>query len=315
MRRTTAFLAAGTLAACSPSQSSTSDPAPVSPSHIISVENFPAKHVLDRNLSIYLPPGYAESDRHYPVIYAQDGQNLFEPGFSYAGDAWEVDAAMDRLIGEGRIEPAIVVGIWNSPQRRWDYAPQSIVEALPAPERALVFETTDATPLADAYTDFIVLELKPYIDATFRTRPDATSTSLMGSSMGGLISLYTLSRHPDDFGQVAALSTHWPIRVSGTLVGDEAARWQDMLIPYWRTFIRQAPFDPSRHRIWMDHGSINLDALYAPYQEAIDPVMQVHGFVENEQFVSRVYPGADHNEAAWQARIDEVLIFLLGEEG
>lgn len=315
MRLMLALLAATALAACSPAENSVPEPHALSPSRIVSVENFPAERVLDRNLSIYLPPGYAESEQRYPVIYAQDGQNLFEPGYSFAGDAWEVDEAMDRLIGEGRIEPAIVVGIWNSPQRRRDYAPQAIVEALPERERALVFETTDATPLANAYIDFITRELKPYIDTTYRTRPDAASTSLMGSSMGGLISLYTLSRYPDEFGQVAALSTHWPIRVSGTLVGDEATRWQNMLIPHWQTFIRQAPFDATRHRIWMDHGGINLDALYPPYQEAIDPAMQARGFTEGEQFVSRVYPGADHNEAAWQARIDEVLIFLLGEEG
>lgn len=282
-----------------------------SESRIVMIENFPAARVLDRNLSIYLPPGYDESDQRYPVIYAQDGQNLFEPGYSYGGEAWEVDAAMDRLIGTGAIEPAIVVGIWNSPQRRRDYAPQSIVDNLPAEERALVFETPDATALADGYTDFLIRELKPYIDETYRTRPDAASTSVMGSSMGGLISLYTLGRYPEEVGQVAALSTHWPIRVSGTLVGEEASRWQQMLTPHWVTYLEAAAFDPERHRIWMDHGTLNLDSLYPPYQQAVDPVMGRLGFSEDSQFVSRVYDGADHNEAAWQARIDEVLIFLL----
>jgi len=306
----------GLVPACSQPDCCALDPASeaaiMSPSRIVEFESFPAEHVLDRNLSIYLPPGYDESDQRYPVIYAQDGQNLFEPGYSYGGEAWEVDAAMDRLIATGAIEPAIVVGIWNSPQRRQDYAPQAIVDNLPAEERALVFETPDATALADGYTDFLIRELKPYIDQTYRTRPVATSTSVMGSSMGGLISLYTLARYPEEVGQVAALSTHWPIRVSGTLAGEEASRWQHMLTPHWISYLEAAAFDPQRHRIWMDHGTINLDSLYPPYQQAVDPVMIRLGFSEDSQFVSRVYDGADHNEAAWQARIDEVLIFLLG---
>lgn len=307
---------AGLVPACSQPDCCAPDPASeaaiMSPSRIVEFESFPAEHVLDRNLSIYLPPGYDESDQRYPVIYAQDGQNLFEPGYSYGGEAWEVDAAMDRLIATGAIEPAIVVGIWNSPQRRQDYAPQAIVDNLPAEERALVFETPDATALADGYTDFLIRELKPYIDQTYRTRADAASTSVMGSSMGGLISLYTLGRYPEEVGQVAALSTHWPIRVSGTLVGEEATRWQHMLTPHWISYLEAAAFDPERHRIWMDHGTINLDSLYPPYQQAVDPVMIRLGFSEDSQFVSRVYDGADHNEAAWQARIDEVMIFLLG---
>ena len=318
MRLALVTLIASALAACSqpdccPANDAT-ETSTMSPSRIVSIENYPAQQVLDRNLSIYLPPGYDEDTLRYPVVYAQDGQNLFEPGHSFAGDAWEVDEAMDRLIAAGLIEPAIVVGIWNSPQRRQDYAPQTVVDGLPSEERALVFESADAEPLANDYTDFIVHELKPHIDATYRTRSDPNATSLLGSSMGGLISLYTLHRYPDEFSQAAALSTHWPIRVSGTLVGDEARRWQEMLIPHWQAFMIDAAYDPDRHRIWMDHGTINLDALYAPYQQAIDPVMAERGFIAGDQFVSRTYDGADHNEAAWQARIDDVLVFLLATD-
>lgn len=280
---------------------------------LVTIETFAGDHAAARALTIYLPPGYADGDADYPVIYAQDGQNLFEPGYSYGGEAWEVDAAMDRLIASGAIEPAIIVGLWNTPRRREDYAPQDLVESLPADEAALVFETPFAIPLANGYADYIALEVKSYIDATYRTRPDPSSTSLMGSSMGGLISLYTLSRHPDVFGQAAGLSTHWPIRVSGRLSGAEAERWQAMLIPYWRSFLADAPLDAEYHRLWLDHGTINLDALYPPYQEAIDPALAARGFIPGPDFVSRVYEGADHNEAAWRARIDEVLIFLLGE--
>src|SRR5690606_14686777 len=132
----------------------------------------------------YLPPSYAGSGRHYPVIYMHDGQNLFDDDLSFAG-AWHVDETMERLAPEG-IE-AIVVGVSNLAYARLD-------EYSPFADPAL-----GGGGRGRQYVRFLVETLKPQVDAQFRTRRDAAATAVAGSSMGGLISLFALLHRPDVF--------------------------------------------------------------------------------------------------------------------
>ena len=258
----------------------------------------PSAHVPARDVDIWLPPGYGEDpDTRYPVLYMHDGQNLFDPALSYTGVDWGVDEAMTRLIAAGRVAPAIVVGIWNTPARFPEYMPRK-----PVPPQGLDFGPGNGPPLpveriaSDAYLRFIVEELKPRIDATFRTKPGRDDTAIAGSSMGGLISIYAAAEYPEVFGRVGAVSTHWP--AGDGLVVD----WLADRLP-----------DPATHRLWFDHGTATLDARYAPYQQRMDALLREAGYVEGGNWVTRVYEGAEHNEAAWRARIDDVLVFLLGD--
>jgi glycosidase/predicted alpha/beta superfamily hydrolase len=144
-----------------------------------------------RRVWLYLPPDYATSHKRYPVLYMHDGQNLFDASTSFAGE-WGVDETLDSLqarAGGG----AIVVGIDNGQQRRVDeYTPW------PNPQHG--------GGEGDAYVDFLVKTLKPYIDRHYRTRPDRLHTGVAGSSMGGLISLYAALKYPDVFGRVGVFS-------------------------------------------------------------------------------------------------------------
>jgi predicted alpha/beta superfamily hydrolase len=259
-------------------------------------EAFPSRHVDPRNVRVWLPPGYAQAvNQRYPVVYMQDGQNLFDPKQSYGGVDWAVDETMTRLIAEGQVRPAIIVGVWNTPQRLAEYMPQKAVtgdevhflEGVPPLRRDQL--------RGDAYLRFLVDELKPFIDRRYRTLPARDNTVIMGSSMGGLISVYAMSEYPDVFGGAASISTHWP---AGEGI---AINW----------FARHLP-DPRTHKIYFDFGTETLDAGYAPYQRRMDAAMAAAGYREGDTWLTREFVGAEHSEKSWRRRVQVPLRFLLG---
>lgn len=257
---------------------------------------FPSRHVAARDVDVWLPPGYdADPGRRYPVVYAQDGQNLFYPKHAYTGDEWGVDETMAALVERGDIRPAIVVGIWNTPQRIGEYMPEKAVTMDPMPTGVEAFAPVPRESIvSDDYLAFLVDELKPYIDAHYRTLPGRDDTFVMGSSMGGLVSAYAVAEYPEVFGGAAALSTHWPA-CDGCVVD-----WLSAHLP-----------DPRTHRFYFDHGTETLDAAYAPYQQRMDAAMREHGYVAGDSWMSRVFEGDAHAEKSWRRRLDVPLRFLL----
>jgi enterochelin esterase-like enzyme len=266
-----------------------------------------------RHVSIYLPPQYAANPRaRFPVIYAHDGQNLFDPRIANTGIDWGVDEAMQALVGEGAIEPAIVVGVWSTPARRFEYAPAGVLALMPEEmKRAAAEEFPEALRVGDAYLRFLVQELKPRIDASFRTRPSRESTFLMGSSMGALISVYGMAEYPGVFGGAAGLSMHWPVGVSERIIEQREAAWRPAIVAAFGAYFTAKRLDPATHLLWVDHGTGFLDHLYVPYQQAMLPVLHELGYEDGVTLEARVYPGANHNETAWRARLREPLTFLL----
>ncbi|MFN3211867.1 MAG: alpha/beta hydrolase [Henriciella sp.] len=288
---------------------STSDTDALSPAEaqLVEISNFGSEHVQARNISIWLPPNYApDSKTGYPVIYAHDGQNLFEPGRSYGGVEWGLDETAAQLIGDGTVPPAIIVGIWNTDERWQEYAPQHVIESLSGDTSSEWLGPTLPELKADAYLTFIIDELKPYIDATFATRPEAETTYIMGSSMGGLISLYALAEYPDTFSRAAAVSIHWPLtEPEGAIAQQADAAMQ--------AYLSESGLDPLKHTIWFDHGTETLDAAYPPHAEAMETWFRAQGWTET-QAVFRDFPDTDHSEGAWAARADQILTFLLSED-
>ena len=264
---------------------------------VVALGSVASRHVAARNVDVWLPPGYeAAPATRYPVLYVHDGQNVFDARTSFGGEEWGLDEAMARLAADGRIREALVVAIWNSPRRFAEYMPQKPA-ATPRGRKALAEAPPgfDDEPISDAYLRFLVGELKPAIDARFRTRPGREDTSIMGSSMGGLISLYAVLEYPDVFGAAACLSTHWP-------AGD------GLVVDYARAALPHA----GRHRFYFDFGTLGLDASYEPYQARMDEVMRSAGYTPGRDWVTRKFEGADHNERSWRARLDVPLVFLLG---
>lgn len=294
------------LAACSVPQAAA--PGASGAGTFVEIEKIEANGLPDQRLSIWLPPGYAESDRHYPVLYMHDGHNLFDLDNSNFQKIWEADAAMLRLIREGVLEPHIIVGIWAPGEDRYrQYLPQFVAKQTQGELAASMRENTLGRPVVSArYLEWIAEELKPRIDAEYRTRTGVEDTAIMGSSMGGIMSCYAIAARPDVFGKAGCVSSHWPIALPAEAEREQATR-------IWTEWFATNLGEPKGRRIWMDHGTATLDQYYAPYQRAVDATFRKAGWEEGTDFHTEAYEGAEHDEVAWAQRLPEILTWLLSE--
>lgn len=232
----------------------------------------------DRDVLVWLPPEYEPlSNRSYPVLYMHDGQNLFEPETAFLkGEHWRVGETATELIEAGKIEPLIIVGIYNTGEDRLnEYTP------------------TDDVMLggghAGDYGRMIIEELKPLIDRTYRTAPDRTG--LAGSSLGGLVSLYLAFTHPAMFTKAAALSP--------------SVWWDRKAI---LKTIRESRSKP-KLRLWVDMGT-------AEGRRGLDDARLLKaalvglGFGDGVDLHYAEYEGATHSEQAWSERVGPMLQWL-----
>ncbi len=275
------------------------------------IDAFPSKFIDPRPVDVWLPAGYSPA-RRYAVLYMQDGQMLFDADKTWNKSAWNVHEALSKLIQAGKVRDTIVVGIPNNGKYRYsEYYPEKMLAMAPQARSDDYRRRAQwGFALADAYLKFVVEELKPTIDEHFATLSDRANTFVMGSSMGGLISLYTLCEYPQVFGGAAGLSTHW--------VGHPGAwgypnKVQNASLPLAAFSYLQAHLPrPGGHRLYLDHGSIGLDSLYGVHQEFVDQLVKDHGYSARD-FSSQVFEGAGHSEADWAARVHIALLHLLGK--
>lgn len=234
----------------------------------------------DRTISVYLPPQYdSEPDRRFPVLYLHDGQNLFDPATSYVpGRTWRVGETADRLNVAGEAEPLILVGVANTGLRR-------MAEYTPTRD----FRMSGGE--GQSYGRLLVEELKPWIDTTFRTRPEASQTGLGGSSLGGLITLYLGLQHPDVFTRLAVMSP---------------SLWWDHRSIF--SFVAAAKPKPPL-RIWLDIGTAE-GLRHVRDTELLERRLMMLGWVPGQDLELMKARNAGHTEDAWADRFDQVLNFL-----
>lgn len=230
-----------------------------------------------RTIRLYLPASYGSTDRRYPVLYMHDGQNLFDAATGYAGE-WEVDEALDKLAASGKLE-LIVVGIDNGGELR----NQELVPFV-HPEIAKAE--------GDAYLKFIVDDLKPFIDSNYRTMPDREHTGLMGSSLGGLITHYAGQHYSHVFARFGVLSpSYW-------VAAENKARLLD-------------PAIASNSRWFISMGSEEGGDMVPDFQNVTAELEKK--LPANSQLTTRLVEGAEHNEAAWAALMEQALLYLFSE--
>jgi len=147
-----------------------------------------------RFLRVWLPPGYddpANGGRRYPVLYLNDGQNLFEAATSFTGVEWQADETADRLIREGAIPPMMIVGLDNAARGR-------IREYMPHRSLHPMMLRAQGT----RYPHFLIKEVMPFVARNYRVATGPENTGLGGSSLGALISVYTVAVRPGVFGRL-----------------------------------------------------------------------------------------------------------------
>lgn len=281
----------------------------VSMGKVVRLTNFESKFVPARNIDIWLPDNYSSKTK-YSVLYMHDGQMLFDSSTTWNKQAWDVDDVLGKLIQNQKLKPCIVVGIWNTVNRHPEYFPQKPFESLTIEEQAQILTAArvNATvtllgdgPVSDNYLKFIVQELKPAIDANYSTYTDVSHTFIMGSSMGGLISMYAICEYPDVFGGAACLSTHWPgtFTVEGNPIPAAFLNYLKKHLP-----------SPKTHRFYFDYGTATLDAMYKPFQLQADEIMKQAGYTK-KNWITREFVGEDHSEQAWHKRLHIPLSFLM----
>jgi predicted alpha/beta superfamily hydrolase len=247
---------------------------------------FPSKILGNqRDVLVYLPRGYRRlSQRRYPVLYLNDGQNVFDSATSFSGVEWGVDETAERLIKGNLIEPIIVVAVANTGEDRvHEYTPtRGVIDSKAKRKKR-------SKGLARKYARFLMDELKPYIDRKYRTNPDAEFTGLGGSSLGGLVTLTIGILYPEAFGRLMVMSPSiwWDNFAIYRLVDSIAGK-----LPL---------------KIWLDTGT--AEPGWEQARELLNRLVE-KGWKLQKDLQYMEASSADHSEAAWASRVEPALRFL-----
>lgn len=238
--------------------------------------NVKGEGIKPRDVAVWLPPGYDEDTlKHYPVLYMQDGQNIFDPKTSSFGVDWQADETADSLINNKIISPAIIVGIYNTSDRSLEYTP---------------------TKKGMAYMKFVVTKLKPFIDKTFRTLPGRDFTVVGGSSYGGTISFMLLWYYSNVFSKAACFSPAFSTdRFDLTKI------------------IKNYHGIKKDIKLYIDIGGVGLEQKLLPGIDEMINSLKGKGFKLNEDYFFYQDSTARHFEADWAKRFWRPLEIFFGE--
>jgi predicted alpha/beta superfamily hydrolase len=252
-------------------------------------EDFPSANLENtRTITVHLPPGYDhDASRRFPVLYLHDGQNVFDDDRAAFGVSWRAAQTADSLTCAGRMRPVILVGIDNTPARLDEYG-------------LWRDESQNAGGLGEQYGQFVVEEIKPYIDREYRTLPGRSDTAIAGSSMGGLVSLTMAWQHKETFSRCGVLSPSlWWAKAR---VLDELER-QHVWMRKTRFWLCMGTKEGT------GRGPVTMHLRRTRHLVSIfDRARLVPGRDYNYWEVA----GGEHTEAAWAARFDKVLLYFYG---
>lgn len=239
--------------------------------------NFSGSGIKARDIVVWLPPEYSsESDRRYPVLYMHDGQNIVDPSTSSFQVDWQIDEAADSLIKQKLIEPLIIVGIYNTPQRNNEYSENDT---------------------GYAYMNFIVDSLKPFIDRNYRTKPDRQNTANGGGSLGGLISFILAWQYSEIFSKAFCFSPAFKI---------DRYNFVDNVLSY--------SGKKKEINLFICNGDDELDTRLQTGVDEMLNALTKNGYKERTDFYYVKAKNSQHGERDWSKNIPRALIYLFGTE-
>lgn len=246
---------------------------------------------FERDIIVYLPPSYKKQPhRRYPVLYMHDGNNVMDPRTSFAGVAWQVNDTVEQLVAMGKMEEIIVVGVYNTPARMYEYTWTQMVIDGNVPRGGH----------GKKYARFLAKELKSFIDKKYRTLANRNNTAVMGSSLGGLINFYIGRHYHDIFGKIAMMSPSF---------------WWGNGIVY-----KHANNYPKDLKLWIDMGvfecgnqdpDANSEAL--KMTRRMRDQLAKRDYVEGLNLGYYEDPRGHHNEYSWAQRLYRPLMFFFGD--
>jgi len=258
---------------------------------------FLSRHLPDaRDLVVYVPPGYDdEPERTYPVLYMQDGQNLFDPQTSFIkGRTWEMCEQADEAIEAGEVEPLVIVGIYNTGDRRLaEYTPDHPADKDPSSGARHERDWQRGGGEADRYGRLLTEDLMPWIARLYRVRTDRLSTGLGGSSLGGLVTLFLGLRCAQHFGKLAVMSP--------------SVWWNHKSILGYLN--ERAPQIWERPKLWLDVGEREGHRTLRD-TEMLARRLRANGWIPGETLHFERVPDGTHDEASWAVRVKPMLRFL-----
>ncbi len=275
--------------------------------HLFRADSFPSKFITPRPVDVWLPESYSK-DKKYSVLYMHDGQMLFDAKTTWNKQEWKVDEWATQLIDTEKTIDFIVVAIHNIPSIRWqDLFPQKAYNFIDESVKDSLKDIAGKRNIklnGDNYLRFLVEELKPVIDSSYSVHTDREQTFVMGSSMGGLMSMYAISEYPNVFGRAACVSTHW---VGAMPMPNNP--YPEAIFKYMEANLPKAGL----HKLYFDYGNKTLDQHYPQYAPRVDQILKSKGYNEANS-KNLFFKGTDHSENSWNKRLNEPLVFLLGKD-
>jgi Putative esterase len=262
-----------------------------------------------RTVDIYVPTGLL-GVKKAKTLYLHDGQMLFDSTQTWNKKEWKIDEGVSTTLARYAHDPFIVVGIHNDPPNRYaEFFPQAVAAYMPESYRNLLMDKLWNGELkADAYLHWIEQTLVPFVESEFQVGKKTKDRMVMGSSMGGLISLYALCEKPKLFGGAACLSIHTPMINYGMF---EEGMVEALVVPF-NLYLEQNLQADRKHFLYVDRGTETLDASYKPYHDLLLKTLASVGYdISNPHFLEAVVEGTGHDEGAWASRWHVPLLFMI----
>ncbi len=228
----------------------------------------------DRTVLVWLPPSYEiDINKRYPVLYLHDGQNAFTSGLSLSGEEWKLDETVTKLIDQQKIEEIIMVALYNGENRTGEYSPKH---------------------QGNAYADFLIQTIKPWIDQTYRTQNESEHTAVLGSSMGGIISFHLGWEHSNIFSMVGCLSPAFLVDRNEII-----------------NRVKKSKESPN-FKFTIQNGTEELEAELQPSINKMIKYLKKKGYKENTDYLYKIYDRNNHTEKAWAQQVRDTLLFFFG---